>query len=111
VIPEGVGTAAEATPQTNLSQLPGDTPVTNAQGGPLGASNVEVRYHSANPRFPDQGPTVQVNSPTDRFGWAGDRNVAVEGETGRYLLPDGSWKTIADMTAEERAAAHWPVGN
>jgi hypothetical protein len=111
IIPEGVGTTADATPQTSLTQVPADTPVPNAAGEPIGNSNVEVRHHSANPRFPDQGPTVQVNTPSDRFGWTGDRSVAVEGEQGKYLLPDGSWKAIRDMTPEERAAAHWPTGN
>ena len=128
VIPEGVGTTAEATPRTFLSTAE-NNPVLNAAEESIGSSNVEVRYHAANPRFPDQGPTVQINTPSDRFGWAGNRAITVGGETGRYLLPDGTWIDMATLQAQIRAArnagnmaeaaaleqiaesAHWPVGH
>ena len=56
---------------------------------------IEVRRHSANPNAPEgsysrDNPTTQINSAASK----------------RYRLPDGSYKRIADMTAEERAAAH-----
>jgi len=110
LLAEGAGTTAQATPQTRMTQMPGDSPVLNSAGEPIGGSNVELRYHSTNPRHPAQGPTVQVNTPSDRFGWQGDRSIAVEGAQARYLLPDGRWLTIAEMTEAERALAHWPVG-
>jgi hypothetical protein len=110
VIPEGTGMEADAVPRTYMADPVTDNSLLNSGGNRLGSSNAEVRYHSANPQFPDQGPTVQVNTPADRFGWAGDRSVAVEGQQARYMLPDGTWKRIADMTDAERAAAHWPTG-
>jgi hypothetical protein len=128
VIPESAGTTAEAVPETAMETAAGD-PVANAAGEPIGSSNVEVRAHSTNPRFPDQGHTAQVNTPSDRFGWNADRTIAVEGETGRYLLPDGTWVDMAQLQADIRAAAaagdaaelarlnaiaeaaHWPLGN
>jgi hypothetical protein len=127
VIPEGVGTTGEPVPQTALENADGSR-VLNEAGNPIGNRNVEVRSHSANPRFPDQGPTVQVNTPKDQFGWQGNRGVAVEGEVDRYLLPDGTWVEMADLQAQIRAAraagdaaevarlnriaesAHWPTG-
>jgi hypothetical protein len=110
LLAEGAGTTAQATPQTSMVHMPGESPVLNSAGEPIGSANAEVRYHSTNPRHPAQGPTVQVNSPSDRFGWQGDRSIAVEGEQARYLLPDGRWLTIGEMTEAERAMAHWPVG-
>jgi hypothetical protein len=91
-----------------MANVADDSGVLNKGGNPIGNANAEVRYHSTNPRFPENGPTVQVNTPTDRFGWAGDRRgVAVEGNEGRYLLPDGTWSEMTD--AAERALAHWPT--
>jgi hypothetical protein len=63
------------------------------QDAPPGKT-VEVRRHSANPKAPDgsysQGnPTTQINAGK------------------KYRLPDGTWKTIKEMTEEERAAAHY----
>ncbi|MFT3721517.1 DUF4157 domain-containing protein [Pseudorhodoferax sp.] len=109
LIPPGTGVTADAVPQTALHHADG-SPVLNTASDPIGPSNVELRYHSANPRHPTQGPTVQVNTPSDRFGWQGDRNIHVTGDQHRYLLPDGSWKTIREMTTAERAQAHWSTG-
>jgi hypothetical protein len=102
VIPAGVGMRS-VPPQTSV-------------GGAAPAGNLEVRYHSANPTAPAgsysaANPTVQVNTPSPRFGWAGQRAVPVTGSTGLYLLPDGRWVSMARSTpAADRAAAHWPVG-
>jgi hypothetical protein len=126
VIPPNVATTAQHPPATSLTTAAGN-PVINEGGvNELGTSNAEVRYHSeelawtnpANPnsggptlgpRYPGQGPGVQINTPKDRFGWLGDRTIDVAGGEGRYLSPDGSWKTIGQMTQPEIAAAHWPV--
>lgn len=110
VIPENVGQVAQPVPQTTLTDA-GGQPVINQGGQPAGAQNVEVRYHSTNPAHPAQGPTVQVNTPQDRFGWLGDKSIDVAGQQGHYLLPDGTWKPISAMTPAERAAAHWPTGH
>ena len=39
-----------------------------------------------------------------------DPAVKVKGMHGPYLLPDGTWKRIKDMTPEEKASVHWPAG-
>jgi hypothetical protein len=127
VIPDGVGVEADPVPQTNLQNADG-SPVLNEGGDPIGNSNVEARAHSADPKFPNQGPRLMTNTPSDRFGWRGDRTVEVGGETGRYLLPDGTWVDMATLQAQIRAAraaedvaelarlnqiaadAHWPIG-
>jgi hypothetical protein len=101
IIPAGVGVESPV-PRTSV-------------GGAPPSGNVEVRYHSANPNAPAGSysaaePTVQVNTPQPRFGWAGNRRTPVAGDTGRYLLPDGRWVTMRGATPPERAAAHWPVG-
>ena len=66
--------------------------------GPNGAT-VELRTHSANPNAPagsfsQSNYTTQINTPG-----------------GLYRLPDGTWKTISNMTPAERAAARIPAGN
>jgi hypothetical protein len=66
----------------------------------------KVRAHSAGPRFPEQGPTMQVNTPSDRFGWRGDPSVAAEGQAGRNLLPDCTWADMATLQRDTGAAAH-----
>jgi hypothetical protein len=53
-------------------------------------NTVQVRRHSANPNAPDgsysqENPTTQIDSGN------------------KYRLPDGTWKTIKEMTPEERA--------
>jgi hypothetical protein len=101
IIPAGVGVESPV-PRTSV-------------GGAPPSGNVEVRYHSANPNAPAGSysaaePTVQVNTPSPRFGWAGNRRTPVAGDTGRYLLPDGRWVTMRGGTPADRAAAHWPVG-
>lgn len=58
-----------------------------------GGKRVWVRTHSTNPKHP-AGYTTQINTKDKR-----------------YLLPDGSWKKIPDMTPAERKAAHYPAGN
>jgi hypothetical protein len=115
VIPEGVGVEAQPVPETALATA-NDTPVLNANGEPIGNQNVEVRYHSANPGAPEgsashDNPSVQVNTPSDRFGWGGDRSIAVEGDQGRYLTPDGRWVTMDRQTPQaDKAAAHFGTG-
>jgi hypothetical protein len=64
--------------------------IKDAPGG-----KVELRTHSANANAPEgsysaENETTQINTPD-----------------GQYRLPDGTWKKIADMTPEERAAAHY----
>jgi hypothetical protein len=65
--------------------------------GAPGNKRVDVRYHSANPNAPAGSysnlfPTTQVNS----------KNPV------KYLLPDGTWKSLNAMTPAEKAAAHFP---
>jgi hypothetical protein len=60
---------------------------------------VQLRTHSPNPNAPPKSYsrshyTTQINT-----------------NNGLYLLPDGSWKTISEMTPAERTAAHYPAGN
>lgn len=109
VIPDAAGTTGKPAPKTTL-KAPDGAEVLNEGGNPIGKQNVEVRYHSTNPKFPDQGPTVQVNTPSDDFGWAGDEDIKVNGEQNRRLLPDGAWKKMKQMTDEEAKASHWPAG-
>jgi RHS repeat-associated protein len=66
------------------------------QGAPGPGGRVDVRRHSANPNAPagsysQTHPTTQVNNHQ---------------HPAQYRLPDGSYRTIAAMTPEERAAAH-----
>jgi hypothetical protein len=137
IIPAGEGVVAQPVPQTNVTNAAG-APVANEGGKPLGGSNVEVRYHSENPRAPGgpQGPapdpaygpsysafnpSVQVNTPAQstpatppqfQYGWAGDRNLNVTGDTARYMLPDGRWVQLRPgVTPEmEMQQAHYHVG-
>jgi len=66
--------------------------------GPGGAT-VELRTHAPNPGAPP-GSYSQSNYTTQ-----------INTSNGRYLLPEGTWKTIPSMTDAERAAAHYPAGN
>lgn len=64
------------------------------EGAP--GSKVEVRRHSANPNAPagsysQSNPTTQVNSVNPKT----------------YMLPDGTFKPLSEMTDEEKAAAHF----
>jgi RHS repeat-associated protein len=63
-----------------------------------GGRPVDIRTHSANP-----------NAPARSFSrW----NYTTQYTSrGFYLLPDGTWKRLRDMTMAERAAAHYPAGN
>jgi hypothetical protein len=68
-------------------------------GAGPGGRTVQIRTHSPNPNAPPgsfsrSNYTTQINT-TD----------------GLYRLPDGQWKRLSDMTAAERAAAHYPAGN
>jgi hypothetical protein len=56
-------------------------------------TTVRVRRHSANDNAPDG--TYARDNPTTQI----DSNK-------QYMLPDGTWKAIKDMTPAERAAAH-----
>lgn len=56
-------------------------------------TTVRVRRHSGNANAPDgtyaqKNPTTQIDSG------------------GKYMLPDGTWKALKDMTPAERAAVH-----
>jgi len=66
--------------------------------GPAGET-VNLRTHSPNPTAP-AGSYSRSNYTTQ-----------INTKDGRYLLPDGSWKRLQDMTAAEKAAAHYPAGN
>jgi RHS repeat-associated protein len=68
-------------------------------GAGPGGKTVEVRTHSPNPNAPP-GSYSSTNYTTQ-----------INTSDGRYLLPDGSWKTIPEMTNPERASAHYPAGN
>jgi hypothetical protein len=117
VVPGTTPTVGDPVPPTYMSDLADDSGVLNQGNNPIGNANAELRYHSTNAAHPAQGPTVQVNTPNSNFGGLGQRpnpavpeGIAVEGQEGKYLLPDGSWKTIGEMTPQERALAHWPTG-
>jgi RHS repeat-associated protein len=68
-------------------------------GSGPGGAKVELRTHSPNP-----------NAPTGSYSRS-NYTTQINTTDGRYLLPDGSWKTIPSMTEAERAAAHYPAGN
>lgn len=130
VIPQGVGRIAQPVPETII---------TDATGQPVGTSrNLEHRYHSEDPNapggasgmrppHPTEGPayaafnptapinTPAVSNPTTpeqrRFGWAGNRDLEVSGQTGFYLTPDGRWVPFGGATREgDIRAIHFPVG-
>jgi hypothetical protein len=68
-------------------------------GGGPGGSPVQIRTHSANPSAPPgsfslENYTTQVNT-----------------NSGQYLLPNDTWKSLSNMTSEEISAAHFPAGN
>lgn len=68
--------------------------LTGIQGAPS-SGRLDVRRHSANANAPAgsysaENPTTQIN-----------RN-------NQYMLPNGQYKPIADMTPQERAACHFP---
>jgi hypothetical protein len=76
------------------------------KGTPSGR-DVEYRYHSANKDAPDgtyskSNPTVQIN--TERRTPQPDGTVKKEKV---YQLPDGSWKTLGEMTQAEKDAVHY----
>lgn len=60
---------------------------------------VFIRTHSANPGAP-VGAFSRSNYTTQ-----------IHDRAGRYLLPNGSWKRLNQMTAAEKSAAHIPAGN
>ena len=68
-------------------------------GAGPGGAKVELRTHSANP-----------NAPTGSYSRS-NYTTQINTTDGRYLLPNGNWKTIQSMTEAERAAAHYPAGN
>ena len=69
------------------------------QGASPTGGAVNIRTHSANP-----------GAPAGSFS-SGNYTTQIHTNSGRYLLPDGSWKKIHQMTPAERAAAHTPAGN
>jgi hypothetical protein len=94
--------------------------------------NVEVRYHGPNPNAPEgsfsqTNPTVQVNTPNERFPWAGEpvdteagqraniSSTAPPGDVptvGRYRTADGEWLRLPtrDQVAAYEAGQPMPPG-
>ncbi|MFT3856662.1 MAG: Ig-like domain-containing protein [Aquabacterium sp.] len=113
------GAAAGGIPQTLVMSGPLEADAlmaseltTNAAGNWLGLGNVEVRYHSTNPRFPVYGPTVQVNTPSQRFGFLGNKKLWVDAPQAQYLHPGGNWLDLSNqaLTPQMRTDVHWPTG-
>jgi len=72
--------------------------ITVPGAGPDGEP-VQIRTHSANP-----------SAPSDSFSF-GNYTTQINTSDGRYMLPDGSWKWLTEMTGDELSAAHMPAGN
>jgi len=41
----------------------------------------------------------------------GNYTTQINTGDGRYMLADGSWKWLTEMTGDELSAAHMPAGN
>ena len=68
--------------------------------GPNGEA-VDVRTHAPNPNAP-AGSYSRSNYTTQ---------INTKASVPQYRLPDGTWKTLNNMTNAEKAAAHFPAGN
>jgi hypothetical protein len=108
----------DATPNAVVSQVPVSPTNSPYAGQPL---PVEVRAHSENlglrqPMLPlpegVSGP-LRANPNYNPDAYSAN-NPTAQVNTGRgtphYLLPDGTWITIAAATPQQRADAHWPIG-
>jgi hypothetical protein len=129
--PELPGPAGAPVPQTELrvtGPSPGQgqpRPVLSSETG----GNVEVRYHSANPNAPEgtfshDNPTVQVDTPNERFPWEGEPVDAAAGEranirstpspdnqptTGRYRTGEDEWVRLPNPQQRQAFEAGQPM--
>jgi predicted nucleic acid-binding Zn-ribbon protein len=87
-----------------------NTTLKNIKGAPPGWE-VQVRRHSANANAPDgsysrDNPTTQISAVEPAPPNETDAMRKARFGRQKYLLPDGNWKTMKEMTEAEKQAAH-----
>jgi RHS repeat-associated protein len=94
------------------------------EGGPLSGSGPKTGtgqiWYTDNVKVPGAGPNGELlnirthapnpGAPPGSFSFS-NYTTQINTNSGMYLLPDGTFKTLSAMTPEEIAGAHWPAGN